>query len=111
MTGSKPEHGLSGAESCECPGNPGQRSVDAHRGPSLPHRSWSGGSTPLPNPEGPGWEPAVWKVRRAECGLQKQSQLWSRGSRPCVGPERPVTCDEAGARQRWGGPDRRGQLG
>ena len=35
----------------------------------------------------------------------------ARGSRLCVGPERPVTCDEAGTRQRWGGPDRRGQLG
>lgn len=50
MTGSKPEHGQSGAEWYECPGNPGQRSVDAHGGPSLPHRSWSAGSTSLPNP-------------------------------------------------------------
>ena len=85
MTGSKPEHGQSGAEWYECPGNPGQRSVDAHRGPSLPHRSWSGGAPLFPNPEGPGWEPAVWKVRQAECGLQKKSQLWSKGKQAVRG--------------------------
>ena len=54
----------------------------------------------------------------AECGLQKEAPTLEQAEAgPCVGPERPVTC-EVGAWQRWVRPDRspftadrRGQLG
>ena len=84
MTGSKPEHGQSGAEWYECPGNPGQRSVDAHRGPSLPHRSWSGGSTPLPKPRRSGLGTGCLEGEASRVWSTEEVPTLEQGEAGCV---------------------------